>query len=196
MQPFKVCWLAVALAGGAAGGPSVSPPTSLLAALRPTRSLSAADAISLQLLAMQGGDAERGAELWLRFANLSFRLPGVEPWGAPALAAAVRDGSCQYALLADRRLHVDFLTEAVETDASARGGARRCWHEVELQLCAGDGLVDEAFTAAKLGWECEYVDTDGAGDGGGWRTNAVIWHDFRPAFTPGIGQEDWPRICG
>ena len=180
--------------GGLAGAGPASPPRSLLAALKPIRALSSADAITLQLLAMQGGDVERGAELWLRFAGPSFRLPGVEPWGAPALAAAVRDGGSQYALLADRRLHVEFPSEPVETDA--RDGARRCWHEVELQLCAADELVDEAYTAAKLGWECEYVGGGGGGGGGGWRTTAVSWHDFRPAFTPGIDQDDWPRICG
>ena len=32
--------------------------------------------------------------------------------------------------------------------------------------------------------------------GGCWVTDQVTWHDFRDSFRPGIGQEEWPRICG
>jgi len=167
-------------------------PRSLLSSIRPSTELSGSEAIELQLLAMQGGDVDGGAELWMRFAHRRFALAAIEPWGAPALARAVRDPASQYALLTDRRLCVDFPSEAVERVTDA--GLARVWHEVEM-LLVPDGAIDgpfgmDGFTAAKLGWECEWDATRG------WLTRRISWHDFRPAFRPGIGQEEWPRVCG
>lgn len=163
-------------------------PRSWLASVRPSPDLSSADAIELQLLAMQGGNVDAGADLWVRFACASMRLPGVSPWSARALARAVRDPSSQYALLTDVRLTVDFPTEPVE-ELGVDDRPKSCWHEVELVLRV-DSMDAEGFTAAKLGWACEW---DAAC---GWRTQSITWHDFRPAFRPGIGQEEWPRACG
>jgi hypothetical protein len=43
---------------------------------------------------------------------------------------------------------------------------------------------------AKLGFEMVRRE-DGV-----WLFDSIIWHDFRDGFRPGIGQEEWPRICG
>ena len=43
----------------------------------------------------------------------------------------------------------------------------------------------------KLGWELSRREADGC-----WVTRAWHWHDFRDEFRPGLGQEEWPRICG
>jgi hypothetical protein len=168
---------------------SAASPPSFLASVRPSPELSATDAIELQLLAMQGGDVDGGAHLWLRFAAPPFRLPGIRPWSAKALAAAVRNDTSQYSLLRDARLQVDFPSEPVER---AAGGVETIWHEVELQLRAEgfEDEPDEGYTAAKLGWDLEW-----SGECG-WRTCAISWHDFRPTFRPGLEQEEWPRICG
>jgi hypothetical protein len=181
---LAACWLA---AMALHGGPRASP-ASWLASVRPSPALSSAEAIELQVLAMQGGDISGGAALWTRFASVTFRLAAVEPWGAPALARVVRDAKSQYSLLADSRLALEFPTEPVERVDS--DGIALSWHEVELELRPEGGRFDsEGYTAAKLGWENEW-------SGEGWRTRAISWHDFRPAFRPGIGQEEWPRICG
>lgn len=184
-----LCGGAAGTSGGPpAGGRALSAPRSWLASVRPSPDLSSTDAIELQLLAMQGGDVEAGAELWLRFASASFALAGVTPWSARALARAVHDAGSQYALLTDARLEIDFPTEPVE-ELGADDRPERCWHEVELLLRV-DGIDAEGFTAAKLGWSCEW---DAAC---GWRTQSISWHDFRPDHRPGIGQEEWPRVCG
>ena len=54
---------------------------------------------------------------------------------------------------------------------------------VRLESAAGELLV-------RLGWELR------RGDDGVWRTSRWLWHDFRPDFHPGVGQEEWTRICG
>ncbi|KAJ1631433.1 hypothetical protein T492DRAFT_870058 [Pavlovales sp. CCMP2436] len=181
------CWLAALALNGGQSGPCTSPAQSWLSSVRPSIALSSAEAIELSLLAMQGGDIDGGAALWLRFSAPSFCLAAIEPWGAPALALAVRDSKSQYSLLADSRLAIEFPTEPVERFDS--DGIAVSWHEVELELRPGGRFDSEGYTAAKLGWENEWSSK-------GWCTRHVSWHDFRPAFRPGIGQEEWPRICG
>jgi hypothetical protein len=44
-------------------------------------------------------------------------------------------------------------------------------------------------TLVSLGWELERRR-------GVWLTSRWYWHDFRPEFHPGIGEEEWTRICG
>lgn len=52
--------------------------------------------------------------------------------------------------------------------------------------------LDDASTGellVRLGWD--FVRRDGC-----WLTSGWSWHDFRPDFHPGVGQEAWTRICG
>ena len=48
-------------------------------------------------------------------------------------------------------------------------------------------LEDASDAHVTLGWELER---------GVWLTSRWYWHDFRPEFHPGIGEEEWTRICG
>jgi len=50
-------------------------------------------------------------------------------------------------------------------------------------------LEDASDAHVTLGWELERRR-------GVWLTSRWYWHDFRPEFHPGIGQEEWTRICG
>ncbi|EJK70825.1 hypothetical protein THAOC_07788 [Thalassiosira oceanica] len=42
-----------------------------------------------------------------------------------------------------------------------------------------------------LGWSLERRNGDGA-----WLVDAIDWQDFRPMYRPGVGREEWERICG
>ena len=50
-------------------------------------------------------------------------------------------------------------------------------------------LEDASDAHVTLGWELERRR-------GVWLTSRWYWHDFRPEFHPGIGEEEWTRICG
>ena len=59
-------------------------------------------------------------------------------------------------------------------------------------VIVGGGIIGSsvAYHLAKLGWSL-------VRDGGGcWVTDDISWHDFRDSYRPGLGQEEWPRICG
>jgi len=67
---------------------------------------------------------------------------------------------------------------------------------VEVQFDAPEGGCGDqtgrqwSGMLAKLGFEMI------RGEDGAWLFDSIIWHDFRDGFRPGIGQEEWPRICG
>jgi len=52
-----------------------------------------------------------------------------------------------------------------------------------------DGGSDELLCV--LGWSLERSAGDGA-----WLVDAIDWQDFRPKYRPGVGREEWERICG
>lgn len=60
-----------------------------------------------------------------------------------------------------------------------------CWLESQLR----DPESGELF--AILGWNLIKREEDGA-----WIVEWLDWQDFRDAFRPGIGREEWSRICG
>lgn len=60
-----------------------------------------------------------------------------------------------------------------------------CWLESQLR----DPTSGELF--AILGWNLIKREEDGA-----WIVEWLDWQDFRDAFRPGIGREEWSRICG
>ena len=60
-----------------------------------------------------------------------------------------------------------------------------CWLESQLR----DPDSGELF--AILGWNLIKREEDGA-----WIVEWLDWQDFRDAFRPGIGREEWSRICG
>ena len=71
------------------------------------------------------------------------------------------------------------------------------WQEVWLEGAGGRGRYDpepplaEGEVLAKLGWSLRRSRAHG-----GWVTEALSWHDFRPAFRPGIGEVEWDRSFG
>ena len=59
------------------------------------------------------------------------------------------------------------------------------WLECRLRDEQSDTLL------VVLGWSFKQRECDGA-----WLVNAIDWQDFRETFRPGIGREEWERICG
>lgn len=58
-----------------------------------------------------------------------------------------------------------------------------CWVECQLRGANDDKLL------AITGWQLQK-------ENGAWMVDGVDWQDFRDAFRPGIGREEWMRICG
>ena len=56
---------------------------------------------------------------------------------------------------------------------------------VECQLRS----VDDDTLLATTGWQLEKVND-------AWLVDDIVWQDFRDEFRPGIGREEWMRICG
>ena len=59
------------------------------------------------------------------------------------------------------------------------------WVECRLR----DKQSDELYVV--LGWSMQRRESDGA-----WLIDGIDWQDFRPKYRPGIGREEWERICG
>ena len=59
------------------------------------------------------------------------------------------------------------------------------WLECRLRDEQSDTLL------AVLGWSFKQRDCDGV-----WLIDGIDWQDFRETFRPGIGREEWERICG
>jgi hypothetical protein len=60
-----------------------------------------------------------------------------------------------------------------------------CWLECHLR-----GKTDNALLVA-MGWDLRQRPSDGA-----WLVDSIDWQDFRDRYCPGIGREEWMRICG
>lgn len=74
---------------------------------------------------------------------------------------------------------VSFPTEALDYDDGT------CWVECRLRRADDDTLL------VVMGWSLQKRESDGA-----WLVEAIDWQDFRDSFRPGIGREEWERICG
>ncbi len=124
------------------------------------------------------------------------------PWSAralppppPVLSALFDDPRSQYNLLVHpRRFEVVFAS-----DEPFCADGESAFEEIHLQAAplGGGGAAalvpgrGEHGCLVKLGWELTKREADGC-----WVTSAWHWHDFRDEFRPGLGQEEWPRICG
>lgn len=58
------------------------------------------------------------------------------------------------------------------------------WVECRLRDKRDNSLL------VSTGWQLRRRDTDGA-----WMVAGIDWQDFRDKFRPGIGREEWMRIC-
>ena len=59
------------------------------------------------------------------------------------------------------------------------------WLECRLRDAQSDELL------VVLGWSMVQRESDGA-----WLIDGIDWQDFREKYRPGIGREEWERICG
>lgn len=103
----------------------------------------------------------------------------------PTLEAAMSRPKNQFAILVGGddqypNYRVDFPTDPVEYPDEGT-----CWVECRLR----DDKNDELLVV--MGWSLEKRATDSA-----WLVAALDWQDFREEYRPGIGREEWERICG
>ena len=102
---------------------------------------------------------------------------------ASALASALGRVDNQFNILLGQppapKYVASFPTDPVEQDEDA------AWVECRLR----DAESDELLVVS--GWDLKRREEDGA-----WLIDGLDWQDFRDGFRPGIGREEWERICG
>jgi hypothetical protein len=100
---------------------------------------------------------------------------------ASALGAAIGRPNNQFAILVGEGADydLDFSSEPVDFDDGI------CWVECRLR----DKRDGRLLTI--IGWNLIQRDGDGA-----WLVNSIEWQDFRDEFRPGVGREEWMRLCG
>ena len=138
----------------------------LASGLTPTDAFTPVDVAALTLRALRSGD-ERFLH---RFSTPEFAPAGVKRRGSTFEGL----GNGQYEILR-QSYDADIDDDVLELDTDAY-----------LRIRLED--ADER-TLVSLGWELERRR-------GVWLTSRWYWHDFRPEFHPGIGEEEWTRICG
>ena len=79
-------------------------------------------------------------------------------------------------------LIIDFPTDAIDY------GDGTCWVECRIRRRINDDS-DELLVVT--GWSLKQRNVDGS-----WLVDGLDWQDFRDEFRPGIGREEWERICG
>jgi hypothetical protein len=88
----------------------------------------------------------------------------------------------QFAILMgteDRDYRIDFPTDVMEWSEE------EAWLECRLR----DSQTNELLVV--LGWTLNRKHAKDA-----WYIHSFDWQDFRNAYRPGIGREEWERICG
>lgn len=134
--------------------------------LTPTDAFTPVDVVALTLRALKTGDE--------RFLH-RFSMPDFAPAGVKRRGSTFEGlSNGQYAILR-KAYDADIDDDVLELDADAY-----------LRIRLDDS---NAQTLVSLGWELERRR-------GVWLTSRWYWHDFRPEFHPGIGEEEWTRICG
>ena len=155
---------------------------------RPAVQLDPRDVIYLVTGALQHNGRplpHSGTACLLRFSRPGFRLAG-----APATPPTPEQLTnffklTQYSLLLEPEAVAELPSDLLQlTEEEA-------WQEMEL--FSGP---DQPNPDAKLGWTLRREPRNSGGSASYWLIHEITWHDFRPRFHPGIGQEEWPRICG
>lgn len=100
---------------------------------------------------------------------------------ASALGEAMARSDNQFAILVGEgeEYRITFPTDTVDY------GDGTSWVECRLRGRDSDKLL------VIMGWQLVQRDDDGA-----WLVDSIDWQDFRDKFRPGIGREEWMRICG
>ena len=157
---------------------------------KPDPNLSPQEVIELTLRALRNNNEPQphsGTALLRRFSSDSFALAG-EPHSEsdhrlPPPDLTTFMNSNQYNLL----LEPDYASRWMFPSDTCCLDDEEAWQEVTFECVGSRG---ENTLLAKLGWSLV------RDRGGCWVTDEITWHDFRDSFRPGIGQEEWPRICG
>ncbi|CAB9506791.1 expressed unknown protein [Seminavis robusta] len=139
---------------------------------------------------LKDDDAHQCIQLLLHSSTHQWRSKIYDAIGAPAganentvagaLAHAMHNHNSQFAILlgqADESYVADFPSDTVET-----GGDGRCWLECRLY----DRNDGELLVVS--GWDLQQDSVSGD-----WLVDRIDWQDFRDAFYPGIGREEWAR---
>ena len=100
---------------------------------------------------------------------------------ASALGEAMARSENQFAILVGEAepYRITFPTDTLDY------GDGTSWVECRLRGRDNDKLL------VMIGWQLVQRDDDGA-----WLVESIDWQDFRDKFRPGIGREEWMRICG
>ena len=134
---------------------------------------------------------DSGFRLLLRSSTPSWRKSVYRAVAAPSnanddiVASAVGDAMTrprnQFGLLVGEaeRYVATFPTDVLDW------GDGTCWVECRLREIETDELL------AVTGWQLEQRPSDKS-----WLVAKIDWQDFRDEYRPGIGREEWERICG
>lgn len=132
---------------------------------------------------------DSGFRLLLRASTNAWRKQLHQSVGAPlmaneevvasALGEAIARPNNQFAILVGEG---EAYTATFPTDPLDYADGT-CWVECQLR-----GANDNKLLAI-TGWQLQK-------ENGAWMVDGIDWQDFREAFRPGIGREEWMRICG
>jgi hypothetical protein len=150
---------------------------------------------------------DSGIRYLLRMSTKSWRQKILQSVGAPwssldshpevvvaAVSAAMAQPDNQYALLLLSASEEEegeggayravFPSEPLvfQDDDDALG--RTAWVECQLRHPVTDALL------VAMGWQLREEED------ASWRMERIDWQDFREPFRPGVGREEWMRICG
>jgi hypothetical protein len=132
---------------------------------------------------------DSGFRLLLRASTKAWRKKLHQSVGAPVaahvevVASALGEAICrpnnQFGILVGE---AETYTSTFPTDPLDYADGT-CWVECQLRG-SNDGKL-----LVITGWQLEK-------ENGAWMVDSIDWQDFRDAFRPGIGREEWMRICG
>jgi hypothetical protein len=158
----------------------------------PNPNLTATDFIRSCLDGLWANDEplpDSGVRLLLRASTKSWRNQIRRSVGAPlsadeemvvsALGEAIGRSNNQFAILVGEG-EAYMATFPMEPLDYADG---TCWVECQLRSTTDDKLL------VTTGWQLHK-------EHGAWMVENIDWQDFRERFRPGIGREEWMRICG
>lgn len=102
---------------------------------------------------------------------------------ASALGAALSRPNQQFGILVGTEDSEDYYVSFPSDIVDNLDGT--CWLEARLYGTNDDDLL------VITGWELQQRPSDGA-----WIVASIDWQDFRDPYRPGLGREEWERICG
>lgn len=137
---------------------------------------------------------DAGFRLLLRSSTDAWRNKIYESIGAPkdadlelvasSLGAAIARPHNQFAILVGEEEELQEFSVWFPSDPLDFFDGT-CWVECHLRDKKDHSLL------VIMGWQLVQRPSDGS-----WMVDGIDWQDFRDAYRPGIGREEWERICG